>query len=221
MTYPIAVLSGGMDSTVALAHARALHGYVEAVSIYYGQRHEIELDYASATCATLGIAHDIVDASSLAPLLDSALTSEDITVPHGHYADESMRATVVPNRNAILLNIVAGIAASRNADMIVTGVHAGDHPIYADCRPDFIAALQATLDIALDSAVRVSAPFVHATKTDIVRLGDALNVDWTSTWSCYEGGTVHCGQCGTCVERIEAFVEAHVEDPTEYAADNA
>lgn len=217
----IVVLSGGMDSTTALHHALALHDTVQAVSVDYGQRHVKELEYATSTCNQLDVRHDIIDASALGLLLaGSALTTAAVEVPQGHYADESMRSTVVPNRNAILLNLVAGIAVARKMDAIVTGVHAGDHPIYPDCRPEFITALQHQLDAGNEGyhQVRVEAPFVHVAKHDIVRVGDRLGVDWARTWSCYQGDVWHCGKCGTCVERREAFQLAGVTDPTRYAA---
>jgi 7-cyano-7-deazaguanine synthase len=217
----IVVLSGGMDSTTALHHALALHDTVQAVSVDYGQRHVKELEYATSTCNQLDVRHDIIDASALGLLLaGSALTTASVEVPQGHYADESMRSTVVPNRNAILLNLVAGIAVARKMDAIVTGVHAGDHPIYPDCRPEFITALQHQLDAANEGyhQVRVEAPFVHVGKHDIVRVGDKLGVNWARTWSCYQGDVWHCGKCGTCVERREAFQLAGVTDPTRYAA---
>lgn len=216
----IVVLSGGMDSTTALYLALAQYGAgnVEAVSVNYGQRHVRELEYAVGTCTNLGVRHDVVDASRLGLLLSGSALTDDVDVPEGHYADETMRATVVPNRNAILLNLVAGIAVARKRNAIVTGVHAGDHPIYPDCRPEFIDAMNAMLQVANAGyhVPRVEAPFVHSGKHDIVRLGAHLNVNWRLTWSCYSGGAVHCGRCGTCVERREAFDLAGVEDPTEY-----
>lgn len=218
MTDSVVLLSGGMDSTTALAVALDdRHTVKVAVSVDYGQRHRRELDAAAAIAARYGIEHVVVQLAIPGGLAGSALTDPDVPVPHGHYADASMKATVVPNRNAIMANIAAGIAISRGADTIVLGVHAGDHPIYPDCRPAFVDALRALLEAANDPPVRVFAPFLHNTKTDIAGIGNVLRAPLDLTWSCYQGGDVHCGRCGTCVERREAFTEAGVTDPTVYA----
>lgn len=218
----LVVHSGGMDSTTALYLALTLYDDVAAVSVNYGQRHSTELAHAAAICDAIGVEHAVVDLSGVGRALAGSALTDDVDVPHGHYADETMRATVVPNRNAILSNVVAGMAVAQRRDAIVLGVHAGDHPIYPDCRPEFIEALQLLLDVANEGYHRllVHAPFVNVDKTAIVRLGAALGVPYERTWSCYEGRNdgVHCGACGTCVERREAFELAGVDDPTSYAA---
>lgn len=218
MSKAIVVLSGGLDSTTALYWALKNYDEVDAVSVNYGQRHAIELDYARATCEALGVRHDVLEAGSLGLVLSGSALTDNLEVPHGHYEDESMRSTVVPNRNAILLNLVAGIAVARGAEAIVTGVHAGDHAIYPDCRPEFIEAMRSLLKVANYKPVAVEAPFIRSSKADIVSAGDFLGVDFTQTYSCYEGGQEHCGQCGTCVERVEAFALAGVKDPTRYVS---
>lgn len=218
MSKAIVVLSGGLDSTTALYWALKNYDEVDAVSVNYGQRHSIELEYASATCNALGVRHDVLEAGSLGLVLSGSALTDNVEVPHGHYEDESMRSTVVPNRNAILLNLVAGIAVARGAQAIVTGVHAGDHAIYPDCRPEFIEAMRSLLAVANYEPVAVEAPFLTSSKAEIASIGDFLGVDFTKTYSCYEGGREHCGQCGTCVERVEAFELAGVADPTHYAS---
>lgn len=219
MSYAVTVFSGGMDSTVLAHYARGLYDTVDLVSIDYGQRHRRELEYAARTAVRLGARHDVVNFSGIRALLTgSALTDDQVDVPHGHYAAESMASTVVPNRNATLISVAYMAAVARGADAVLVGVHTGDHFIYPDCRPGFVSQL----DIALATGneglanVKLLAPFVHSSKTDICRLGEVLGVDWTATWSCYEGGKQHCGRCGTCVERREAFRDAGVEDPTTY-----
>jgi len=148
----------------------------------------------------------------------SALT-DDIAVPDGHYAEETMKITVVPNRNAIMLTIAFGLASAQGADAVAAAVHGGDHFIYPDCRPAFIEAFQTMQNCALDgqSTIKLYTPFVTISKADIVSIGKELVVPFEKTWSCYKGGATHCGRCGTCVERIEAFHLAHVDDPTKYA----
>lgn len=219
----VAIVSGGMDS-VTLAHGLAALDYdLTLVSVDYGQRHRRELLYAGKAAERLGAEHHVLDLRSLTGLLaGSALTDRTVAVPHGHYAAESMRATVVPNRNAMLLDLATSIAVATGAVMTATAVHAGDHAIYPDCRPEFVTAYEAMARLANEGFMspvwRVHAPFLHATKADIVGVGEKHDVPWAETWSCYEGGTIHCGKCGTCVERREAFDLAGVEDPTEYAA---
>lgn len=219
MSYAIAVVSGGMDSTVLAHHARSLYERVDLVSVDYGQRHRKELGFAATSAEALGCHHDIVDLPVRSMLRGSALTDDSVDVPHGHYAEDTMAITVVPNRNAMLIAVAYGIAVARGADTVLVGVHAGDHYVYPDCRPEFIRALDFALRIGNEGVgdVRLEAPFVHHSKADIARLGAVLGVDWSSTWSCYEGGDVHCGRCGTCVERQEAFRLAGVNDPTDYS----
>ena len=213
----ISIVSGGLDS-VTMAYWLANEGYVQRLlSFDYGQRHVKELESAQRCADALNVAHTVVDLHSVTPLLwGSSLTDLAVDVPDGHYAAPSMAATVVPNRNAIMMNIAAGIALARGHLAIATAVHAGDHAIYPDCRPVFVRALEKTIRIATDTPTfSVLAPFVNISKTDIVRDYGA-RVDYAMTWSCYEGGEQHCGKCGTCVERIEAFTDSNTEDPTEY-----
>lgn len=218
--HTVVVLSGGMDSTVALALHHALGHQLTAVTVDYGQRHAREIHAAAAVAAHYGADHVIVPMAPLGQHLASALTTPGADVPEGHYADESMKATVVPNRNAILANVAVGVAAARRAGTVVLGVHAGDHAVYPDCRPAFIDALNALVAVATEGlhTPRVAAPFVHHTKTEVAALGGRLGAPLHLTWSCYNGGDRHCGVCGTCYERREAFHDAGLTDPTTYAA---
>lgn len=220
----VTVISGGMDSTTLAYMLHEREHDQRLVSFDYGQRHAgRELACAATTAERLGLEHHVVDLRSLTALLGgSALTDSSVEVPHGHYAEQTMKQTVVPNRNAIMLNIAAGWAVAVGADGIATGVHAGDHFIYPDCRPEFIRALESMLHVATEGfaspAFTVFAPFLRESKDYIATVGDELGVPWGDTWSCYEGGDVHCGACGTCFERREAFAMAGVADPTEYKA---
>jgi 7-cyano-7-deazaguanine synthase len=219
MDKAIVVLSGGMDSTTAAYLAqKQLGAEVIGLSFDYGQRHRKELDYARATCDVLGAQHQLI---SMPRFRGSALTDNSIDVPEGHYVEESMAQTVVPNRNMIMLSIATGLAVETGARWVITGVHAGDHAVYPDCRPEFInavheAAYYATKGFA-HKDFTIWAPFVDMDKAAIAVIGDNFGVDWTHTWSCYKGEDVHCGKCGTCVERKEAFRIAEVIDVTEYA----
>lgn len=219
----VAIVSGGMDS-VTLAYYLADAGYSPTLlSVDYGQRHVRELGCAAQAAEQLGAPHHVVDLTSVTHLLTgSSLTDRSVAVPDGHYAAPTMRATVVPNRNALMLDVATAIAVAQGADGVATGVHAGDHAVYPDCRPAFVDAYQTMARVANEGfavpGFSVLAPFVELTKADIATIGDALGVPWADTWSCYKGGARHCGTCGTCVERREAFQLAKVDDPTEYEA---
>jgi len=212
----LVVLSGGMDSVTALAFANATHTTVHALTVDYGQRHDREINAAEVQAARFADRHDVLSLRRIGGLLEGSALTDTVPVPEGHYSDDTMRATIVPNRNAILANIAAGVAVARGLDAIVLGVHAGDHPIYPDCRPEFVTALQQLLSVANDHQVRVEAPFLNTDKAGILRVGLALGVDYAETWTCYQGRDRACGRCGSCVERLEAFAEIGVEDPLEY-----
>lgn len=224
----VVVISGGMDSvTLAYWVNQYLSDNVHGISFNYGQRHKKELDYAARLAhPTVGLlkSHTIVDLSNIQELVSaSSLTNPDIDVPDGHYAEETMKQTVVPNRNMIMLSIAVGFAVTLQArGGVWTGVHGGDHFIYPDCRPGFIgAANQAGIkgnEGFIDWTVgAINAPFLGMGKHDIAKMGvEELNVPYENTWSCYKGGDIHCGRCGTCVERKEAFRLAECADPTEY-----
>jgi 7-cyano-7-deazaguanine synthase len=221
MTKGVAIVSGGMDSVTLAYMLSETTDELLLLSFDYGQRHRKELQYARVCANRLAVGHQIVPMAFMADLLHgSALTTGDVDVPEGHYEAESMKATVVPNRNMIMLSIAVGVAIAERADFVATGVHAGDHYIYPDCRPAFINSINQTAQIATEGFKRpgfsIDAPFVTIGKHDIVKLGATLNVPYEDTWSCYKGGYYHCGVCGTCVERKEAFSLAGVKDPTEY-----
>ena len=214
----IVVCSGGLDS-VSLAHRMAAEQQlVGLVSFDYGQRHRKELDFAAKCAARLAVPHHIIDISAIGGHLSGSALTDNVEVPDGHYAEETMKATVVPNRNAIMLAIAFGLAAAQKADAVAVAVHGGDHFIYPDCRPGFIDAFQHMQNEALDgyASVELLAPYVDLPKAAIVADGAKHGTPFADTWSCYKGGNLHCGRCGTCVERREAFHLAGVADPTEY-----
>ena len=191
-----------MDSTVLLHHLLAEGREVKALTIDYGQRHRKEIAAARSLAAELGAEHRVADLSSLAPLLaGSSLTSEEVPVPEGHYAEESMKVTVVPNRNMILLAVAAGWAISSRFDSVAAAAHAGDHAVYPDCREEFAQTLDSAVRLADWREVTLHRPFVGLDKAAIVRRGAELGVPFAQTWSCYQGLALHCGRCGTCVER--------------------
>jgi 7-cyano-7-deazaguanine synthase len=214
----LVVCSGGLDSVTLAEKVAAEQQLIGLISFDYGQRHKKELDFAARAAARLGVPHDVIDISGIGRHLTGSALTDDLDVPDGHYAEETMKVTVVPNRNAIMLAIAFGLAAARQAEAVAVAVHGGDHFIYPDCRPGFIDSFQVMQDHALEgyADVVLHAPFVKISKADIVREGARLGVAFGKTWSCYKGGERHCGRCGTCVERREAFFLAGVEDPTPY-----
>ncbi len=217
----VVLLSGGMDSTTLLWWHRQHKGEnVRALFINYGQRHVKEREYAEWNAERLGVPFVAVDLCALGAVLPgSSQTQQSIGVPEGHYTEENMKLTVVPNRNMILLSIAVGHAIAHGAANVSYAAHSGDHAIYPDCRPEFVDALQRAVDLCDWKTVKLARPFICMTKADIVLMGKGLGVDYIDTWSCYAGREQHCGRCGTCVERREAFYLAKVEDPTVYEAD--
>ena len=217
MSKTILIFSGGLDSTTLLYHLLNNGHEVKCLSINYGQRHSRELTCAQIITAGLDIEHRVLDLSSLKSFLGgSSQTSQHVPVPHGHYAAETMKVTVVPNRNMIMLAIAGGWAVAEKFDRIAIAAHAGDHAIYPDCRDEFFAPLGLALRTGNYHQVAIYRPYLTWTKAHIVATGDTYNVPYEKTYSCYEGRPLHCGECGTCVERREAFALAGVSDPTEY-----
>ncbi len=211
----IIIVSGGMDSVTML------HEYKEeialAVTFDYGSNHaKKEIECAKWHCEQLGIEHIIIPLSFMHDYFKSSLLEGAQAIPEGHYADESMKSTVVPFRNGIMLAVACGLAESRGLHSVMIANHGGDHAIYPDCRNTFISAMSEAMAYGTYEHVYISAPYTDITKADIARRGAALGVDFSKTWSCYKGREKHCGKCGTCVERKEAFCEAGVNDPTDY-----
>lgn len=216
----VVVYSGGLDSTVLLAHLLAEGREVHAFTVNYGQRHAREIESAKAVCRHYATPHQVADLRALGAVFGTnSLTDTAVSVAEGHYTEESMKTTVVPNRNMILLAVAAARAIALQADTLAYAAHGGDHAIYPDCRPEFADAMDHAIGLADWHKVRLERPMVSWTKTEIVLRGAALGVPMHLTWSCYKGGKNHCGRCGTCIERREAFHLAGVTDPTVYAPD--
>jgi len=206
-----------MDSATLLYDFQAQGLAVSGIAFNYGQRHQKEIVAAQAVAVAAGVGCEVVQIPDMARLFGrNALTDRTVSVPHGHYTDSTMKTTVVPNRNMIFISIAAAHAMANGIGKVAFAAHSGDHTIYPDCRPEFIKALGAAIQLADWHPAELIAPFMNLSKTEICRRGAQLNVPFGLTWSCYEGGERHCGACGTCAERREAFIEAGVEDPTEY-----
>lgn len=209
------IVSGGMDSiTLLYDHKDEI---ALGISFDYGSNHNArEIPFAKMHCERLGIKHITINLDFMHQYFKSSLLDGAEAIPEGHYADDNMKSTVVPFRNGIMLAIAIGIAESKNLDQVFIANHGGDHTIYPDCRPEFINAIDAAATAGTYNNVKVIAPYTKITKSDIARIGKRLGIDYAETWSCYKGGEVHCGKCGTCVERKEALAEAGIEDKTIY-----
>jgi 7-cyano-7-deazaguanine synthase len=215
----VVLLSGGMDSVSALYDAKQKHDVVGAISFNYGSKHNHkEIPFASYHSRRFNIEHQVIHLDFVGELFKSDLLKSGGQIPDGHYEEETMKSTVVPFRNGIMLSISAGFAESREAEGLVIAAHAGDHAIYPDCREEFMKSMADAIRIGTYAEITLLRPFIAMTKADIAARGHALGVDFSQTWSCYKGAPLHCGTCGTCVERREAFMLAGVVDPTVYAA---
>jgi len=213
----LVLCSGGMDSVTALYWAARSHEVVAVASFDYGSKHNHrELPLAAEHAARLGLRHETIALGFVERLFASSLLKGGAEVPEGHYAADNMKQTVVPFRNAIMLSIACGFAESVGAEALVIAAHAGDHTIYPDCREDFMQAMADAMRLGTYAGVQLLRPFIALDKSRIAAEGARLGVDFARTYSCYKGGPIHCGKCGTCVERREAFAVAGLPDPTAY-----
>lgn len=213
----LVLLSGGVDSTTALHWAKQEHEVVGALAFHYGSNHaEKELACARYQAQQLGIPYHEIDIRCISRHLSSALLNGAEAIPTGAYDEENMKQTVVPFRNGIFLSIAAGVAESQGAEAVTIAAHAGDHSLYPDCREEYMQAMGQAIALGTYAGVQILRPFIRMSKGEIVALGARLGVDFAHTYSCYCGGDVHCGRCGTCQERREAFSAAHITDPTSY-----
>lgn len=211
----VIILSGGMDSVTML------YDYQEriavAISFDYGSNHNAkEIPFAQLHCRRLGIEHLVIPLEFIHRYFDSSLLQGAEAIPEGHYAADNMKSTVVPFRNAIMLSVAVGLAESRHLNYVMMANHGGDHTIYPDCRPEFVKAFSDAAVAGTYEKVEVWAPYTMLTKVDIAKRGKELGIDYSETWSCYKGGDVHCGRCGTCMERKEALEQAGIADHTVY-----
>jgi 7-cyano-7-deazaguanine synthase len=213
----VVIYSGGMDSYTVLHKAIQQGVTPYALTFDYGQRHVKEIEVAREVCQELGIEHKVIDISAINQLIGgSSLTDKSIDVALGHYQEETMKSTVVPNRNMILLSLAIGYAVSIGAEQVYYGAHSGDHAIYPDCRPEFVEKMNDVAAIANYEKTEIVSPYLNSDKIGILKDGLAMGLDYSKTWTCYNGREKACGKCGSCVERLEAFAENGVTDPIPY-----
>ena len=212
----VVVYSGGMDSFTVLNTAIQNGLDVYALSFNYGQKHSKELEVAARACRELGVSHKVVDITAINSLMANSSLTSDAEIPEGHYEDDNMKSTVVPNRNMVLLSMAIAYAVSLEAGKVYYGAHSGDHHIYPDCRPEFVEAMNAVSKIANYQSVEIVTPFLHSSKGEILKAGLDMNLNYANTWTCYNGREKSCGKCGACYERLEAFAEQGTTDPLDY-----
>ena len=215
--HALVVFSGGMDSATALWLARREFGTVSAVSFDYGAKHNArELAAADAICRKLSVPHVTIPLGFIGGYFHSSLLKSGGAIPEGAYNEDNMASTVVPFRNGIMLAAAAGLAEDSGCSVVILGNHSGDHAIYPDCRPEFIDGMARAIEAGTGGKVKLLSPFCNMNKAQIAARGAELGVDFALTWSCYNGREKHCGKCGTCRERKDAFREAGIPDPTVY-----
>ena len=212
----VIILSGGMDSVTLLHYQK--ERIALAISFDYGSNHnQMEIECAKWQCKQLNIPHIVIPLEFMSKYFKSSLLSGEQDIPKGNYSLENMKSTVVPFRNGIMLSIACGMAESEGLKHVMMANHGGDHSIYPDCRPEFTKAISEAMKAGTYEGITLIDPFTNASKAEIAIMGKILGVDYSHTYSCYCGGEKHCGECGTCRERKEAFSLAGLEDPTEYA----
>jgi len=214
----VVIYSGGMDSFTVLHKAIEQGKDVYPLTFNYGQRHSKEIDYAARVCKELNIAHKVVDISAITELMSGSSLTSDIDIPEGHYEQDSMKSTMVPNRNMVLLSMAIAYAVSLDARAVYYGAHSGDHAIYPDCRPEFVSKMNEVSQIANYEPVDIVSPYIKDNKIGILRDGLRMGLDYGKSWTCYNGREKACGQCGSCQERLEAFELNGITDPLVYEA---
>lgn len=217
----VVILSGGIDSTTLCYKCVDKNIEVFPLTLDYGQKHVKEIEFSNKICSRLKLKSKVVDLRSIQKLLlGSALTDNNVKIPEvpettEHY--ETLKQTIVPNRNSIFLSLAVGYAQSIGINTVFFGAHHSDRGVYPDCRKEFVAEFESAQRLANDNAkLEINAPFVDLNKSEIVKFGSELGVPYEDTWSCYVGGEMHCGLCSSCRERKRAFKEAGVLDPTTY-----
>jgi 7-cyano-7-deazaguanine synthase len=215
-TKAVIVYSGGMDSRTVLEKALVHGRECFPITMFYGQRHNKEIDCAMKVCEEKQLVHKIIQLDFMHSIARKNALTGSLNVPEGHYEAESMKDTVVPNRNMILLSIAISYAIDIGVDEVWYGAHSGDHHIYPDCRPEFVDAMKFAATTCHDTPISIVAPFLDGNKETILTYGLKHNVDYKDTWTCYNGREKACGKCGSCQERLEAFNHLNIEDPLQY-----
>lgn len=214
----VLILSGGIDSST-LGYLLKSQGYNDliCVSFNYGQKNLIEIEYAKKIAKYLLSEHRIIDVTFMKEILKGCgLTDDLVNISH----NTSPKSTVVPNRNTIFLSVAWAIACIEKADVLAYGAQCGDHFSYPDTRPDYFESINSTLQLGTigsrKESLKLIAPLLLKSKSEVIKIGYDLGVPFLETYSCYQGSAFHCGVCSTCISRKEGFIEAQVTDLTVY-----
>ncbi|MFT8313651.1 MAG: 7-cyano-7-deazaguanine synthase QueC [Clostridium sp.] len=222
MKKAVVLLSGGLDSTTALYLAKSQGFEVYAISFNYGQRHKKEIESAKKVAEKADIKEHIIVDTNMNAWGGSALTDSHIQVPEGDENRQDIPVTYVPARNMIFLSYAASYAEAVGAQDIFIGVSQVDYSGYVDCRKEFIDAMENAINkgtvcaVEDNKPIKIHAPFMNMTKAEEIKLGMELGVDYSLTWTCYNGYENACGHCDSCLLRLKAFEEAGYEDPVKY-----
>ena len=210
-------LSGGIDSSTLLAYLLNQECCVIPVFFRYPSKHNLyELEASYKITKHYSLKLQCLDVVSIFQRFKSNLLVSGENIPEGHYEAKSMKQTIVPCRNLIFGSILAGYAQSIKANAIALGVHAGDHFIYPDCRPDFMKSFKEIIELTTEKQITILSPFLNKKKTDIIRIGLQFKVPYKLTRTCYKQQQKACRKCGSCTERLEAFASNNTSDPISY-----
>lgn len=223
----IVLSSGGVDSTTCLALAVSEYGSknVIALSVYYGQKHDKEIEASKKIAEYYGVKRIEMDLSKIFDKSDCSLLKHSTQdIPEKSYKEQVSEAggkpvsTYVPFRNGLFLSCAVVVAISNKCDFVYYGAHADDAAgsAYPDCSEEFQCAISEAVWIGSGHQVKIVAPFISKNKTEVIKKGIELGVPYEFTWSCYEGGEKPCGKCGTCIDRIRAFEKNKISDPLKY-----
>ena len=212
----LVILSGGMDSAVCLGYAVCKYDLVETVTFQYGQTHSKEIQYAKKLAEHYNVKNHVIDLGNLTDHFKTSLgKNSDLTIPDS--ATDEIPNTYVPLRNTIMLSIACGIAESNDIQTVIYGANAIDYSGYPDCRPEYVQAYNDLLVTAINGKpIHVDVPLLRLKKSEIVSLGNEINVPFELTWSCYRGTGKSCGKCPSCEYRLKGFKDAGTKDPVEY-----
>lgn len=211
----IVLLSGGQDSATCLAIAKQQHKNIHCICFDYGQRHRVEIESSRILAQKAGATFQLIDITFMTELSNSAMIHSNEAIVHN---DNELPSTFVPGRNALFLTVAAMVAHQKKWKVIFTGVCQTDYSGYPDCREDFVQSQMTTINLAMETNIKIETPLMHLTKADTVRLmKDLGHLDWYKlTHTCYEGKQPACGQCPACKLRLNGFKEAQINDPLIY-----
>ncbi len=209
----IVILSGGPDSVTTMYWAKSQRYDVYTITFDYGQKGKKEIKIAEELSKELEIPNKVVDLTSLSEIYRgvTSLVDENIKL-----TKEFSEPIIVPFRNGVFISIAVAYADSIGANTILYGAHASDEPYYPDCRKEFYKAFEKAANLGTGKLIEIKSPFSDIPKSEILKIASEIGVPLEETWSCYLSGEKHCGRCESCINRMNAFIEVGIKDPTDY-----